>query len=251
MNVRCLFAVMLVAAGAWGEAWPPSFAGMAPAPAGSVGVGYENGPLYTLVDRVPPLVFRLDERSGSVLSSFTLPLPLGVRGITYADDANQNIYVSNSLNSYIYRLTSTGSLLSSFYFPYGPPYSIGFTAGFEGHGSGVGLFVACRDSNRIYRITTGGSLVASFAGPAASVTGYDEWFCVDDNSPNLYWDYFGNWQEIAPLPTLPYAVATGIDYIMDSGVTTYVLGRDGCLYRYTGSTAVAPMSLGRVKTLFR
>lgn len=252
MSGRWLGVIMLLAAGAWGEVWPPAYVGMTPAPAGSVGVGYECGPLYTLVDSAPPMVFQLDPRSGSVLGSFALPIPLGVQGITYAVDGNHDLFVSNRLNSHIYRLTAAGSLLSSFYFPYGPPYSIGFTtAGFENHGTGTGLFVACRNNNRIYRISTTGSLISSFAGPASAVVGYDEWFAVDDNTPTLFWDYFGTWQAIASLPALPTAAATGVDYVMDSFVNTYVLGRDGRLYRFSGVTGITSTSFGRVRTLFR
>ncbi len=241
----------LAAAAAWGI-WPPALVGSFPAPPGSTDVGYEYMRLYAMTDGTPPRAFQLNYYNGSVLGSFDLAMPTGGRGITY-DFSFTGFWVSNRLNNYIYRLATTGSALSSFYFSYATPYDIGYvSSSFFYHGTGTGLFVACPSNNRVYRITTLGSFVSSFAGPAAAVIAYDEWLAAENNSNYLYWDYYaGNWQVLATLPAPILGIGNGVQWPTRQWVDNYVLCSNNYIYRFSGYTDVAPASLGKVKALFR
>lgn len=230
--------------------WPPRLIASFPAPPGAIDVAYENRGLYVLLDAAPPTVCELTA-SGSFLGSFGVPVPAGARGITYDGRSWTWFFISNRLNRYIYKLTTTGSLASSFRCPGGAPYALGFTDIYNPHGRG--LFAACRDAGYIARLDmTTGSLLSTFAGPAAAVVTYDDFFAGVRGSTNAYWDYYGRWQVFDPMPARPLGIAAGVDWpIYDQWVKMYILCQNGYVYRYEGYTAVAPASLGRVKALYR
>jgi DNA-binding beta-propeller fold protein YncE len=254
--VRGLFRVLAVAvfamsAAASGQVWPPQLVTSFPAPPGAIDVAYEEGPLYALVGSAPPTVFTLNYWNGSITGSFTIPVPNGARGIATTGYSPTHMWVSNRLNGYLYRLTTSGSLLGSFACPGGTPYGLGGYRFAYPPDEGY-LMVSCRDENHFLRVNhTTGSLVSSFAGPATAVIGYDEWLAVDRNNSYLYWNYYGSWRVLDTLPARPWGIATNVMWTIGTGIRAYALCRDGYIYHYSGYTAVAPASVGRVKALFR
>jgi hypothetical protein len=233
------------------QVWPPRLVSSFAAPPGAIDVAYEEGPLYALVGGAAPTVFTLNYWNGSITGSFSIPLPNGARGIATTGYNPTDMWISNRLNGFLYRLDTTGSLLSSFACPGGTPFGLGgYRFGYEPD-EGY-LTVSCRDENVVWRVNhTTGSLVSSFAGPATAVIGYDEWLAVDRHTSYLYWNYYGSWQILDTLPAQPWGVATNVMWTIGTGIRAYVLCHDGYIYHYSGYTAVAPASLGRVKALFR
>jgi hypothetical protein len=231
------------------QVWPPRLVGSFAAPTGSLDVAYENRGLFVLVNAASPAVCRFST-SGSLLGSFSVPVPSGARGITYDGSSLTTIYISNRINGYIYKFTTAGSLTGSFRCPAGAPYGLGFTEIYNPHGRG--LFAACRDAGYIARLdTTTGSLLSTFAGPAAAVITYDDFFAGVRSNTRLYWDYYGSWQILDTLPANVSGIAAGVMWPIDQTVYLFVLCANEYVYYYFGWTAVAPASLGRVKALFR
>ena len=248
---RVMAVAAALAATAYAQVWPPRLVSSFPAPPGAIDVAFEHGPLYALAGGATPTVFTLNYWNGSITGSFNVPIPNGARGITTTGYDPTYMWVSNRLNGSLYRLTTTGSLLGSFRCPGGTPFGLGgFLYGYEPD-DGY-LTVSCRDENHILRVNhTTGSLVSSFAGPATAVIGYDEWLAVDRYTSYLYWNHYGSWQVLDTLPARPWGVGTTVMWTTGHGVRAYVLCHDGYIYHYSGYTAVAPASLGRVKALFR
>jgi len=242
-------AVLALAAGAGAQVWPPRLVASFAAPPGAVDVAYELRGLYVLVNAASPAVCELTT-NGSLVASFQVPVPAGARGITYDGYSWSRFFISNRTNGYIYRLTTAGSLVGSFRCAAGAPYGLGFTDGYSPHG--LGLFAACRDAGYIARLNaTTGSLLSTFAGPAAAPVTYDDFFAGVRDDPRLYWDYYGTWQVLATMPANLAGVAAGIRWETDPLVHLYVLCNNGYIYHYSGYTAVAPASLGRLKALYR
>ena len=250
-----LCAVVIAMSAAARADWPPRLIGSFAAPPGAIAVAWYDDPLYALVVGAPPTVFTLNHWNGSITGSFTIPVPNGARGITTTGYDPTYMWVSNRLNGFLYRLTTTGSLLGSFRCPGGTPYGLGgFLYGYEpDYGY---LTVSCRDENHVLRVNhTTGSLASSFVGPATAVIGYDDWLAVDRYTSYLYWNYYGSWQVLDTLPARPWGVTTGVSGTTDQAIAvhSFVLCHNGYIYYYSGGTggAVAPASLGRVKALFR
>ncbi len=240
--------IATLAAAAGAQVWPPRLVASFPAPPGAIDVAFEGrGPLYVLADSPQRQIYQLNY-NGSITASFTVTLPQGVRGLTYIEYTREWMFISNRLNGYIYKITTAGSLASSFICPVGKPYALGY-AWLTRHGAG--LFAACRDENQIVRFNvTTGSVLSSFEGPSTAVVTFDDFFAGDRFSNNLFWDYYGAWQVMDKLPARPLGVAAGILWETDPDVYLYVLCNNGYIYQYFGWTAVAPASLGRVKALF-
>jgi hypothetical protein len=247
---RVLAVAAALAAAAGAQVWPPRLVASFAAPPGAIDVAFEHGPLYALVDGTPPTVYSLNPYNGSITGSFTVPIPSGARGITYEAHAANWIWVSNRINRHVYRLTTAGSLASSFICPVGKPYALGYATHLPRHGAG--LFAACREENQIVRFNvTTGSVLSSFEGPSTAIVTFDDFFAGDRFSNSLFWDYYGTWQVMDNLPARPLGVAATVAWETDPGADLYVLCNNGYAYRYYGWTAVAPASLGRVKALYR
>jgi hypothetical protein len=249
-------AVVGLTAAAGAQDWPPKLVASFPAPPDAIALACHYDPLYALVGGTEPTVFTLNPWDGSVTGSFRLAVPNGARGIAAAGAYPVEIWVSNRLNRFLYRLDTAGSVLGSFRCPAGTPYGLGGSRYGFAPDRGY-LTVSCRNENHVMRVDfTTGSLVSSFPGPASAVIGYDDWMAVDRNSDSLYWNYNGDWAVLDTLPARPRGVTTSIEGTTDQGgmaVTTYVLCRNGYILRYHGSKfdPVDPASLGRVKALFR
>jgi hypothetical protein len=250
--IGALAAALAVAAG--GDYWPPKLVASFPAPPEAIALACEYQPLYALIAGTAPTVFTLNTWNGSITGSFAIAVPNGARGIATTGFGPPNLWVSNRLNSYLYYLTTGGSLLGSFRCPEGTPFGLG--GYWYGGGPDKGyLTVSCRNENQILRVNpTTGSLASSFSGPATAVIGYDEGFAVDRYSDCLYWKRGGFWEVLDTLPAGPRGVTVAAHISTDAApgaLDAYVICRDDYIYHYYGWTAVAPASLGRVKALFR
>jgi hypothetical protein len=249
--MRWPIVLLAAAATAVTAAWPPVLVASFPAPPGTLEVGYSGWRVYALVDN-PPRVYEIAPYTGSVYGSFTLAIPSGVRGITAAETLPTDLFVSNNANNYLYCVSTSGSVLSSFVCPGSRvPYGLGGSS-YPIPPDFNYLAVACQLDNAVLYVNrTTGSLVSSFVGPAAAVACYDGYMAVDNNVNNLYWNYSGAWQIIATLPAQPRGVDATVMWPTRVTIDAVVVCADGMIYQYGGWTSVTPASFGRVKTTFR
>jgi len=232
--------------------WPPTITGSFPAPSvTAVDVCYDQGDLYVLTNEAIPRIYRLDSNNGSVISyiSLTPTSSGGVRGLAETNDPYY-FYVTQPTYNRIYVFTTSGSLLMSITQSFSP-YGIAYTRRFETHNWNSGFFITHPGANRVYAFSTSGSLYASFTGPGSNIVDYDEWFAAETNSTYLYWNYGGNWSVLATMPAIVRGVGVEVLWPTDQTVTAYVLCYDNYIYKFSGSTAVNPASLGKVKALFK
>ena len=232
------FFVGEAAASGWviGRSYP------APAPnARGIAFGVPYG-LSVLCDGSPPRVYNLIKPSEYI----TLAVPKGAWGLTKWIEWGDDLVVSNYNTSYIYRLTTTGSVISSFRCPRDHP------AGLSG---GVyHKYVAIPGENLALEITTTGSVVSSFKGPGNRLTGIQARrgnAVIGD--PQTHKVYFLGWGS-ANL-TSPVAVYADIRtsgpppyigvWVVDAA-TNYVYA-----FFWVGPGPVDPASVGRVRALFR
>jgi len=229
----CL-AVPLVAAANWGvvSSCPTPCA----EPRGLVGD-------YLVGDAATPYVYSVSLTSGSVFSSFAAPGGPGAWGIT--DAGRDGFYLSNNLTSWIYEITTSGSVLSSFKCPLPGPADMGYSWSTR-------LELTIPDMNVLAIVNPeNGSLVATFAGPGlrpTSCAGYRAVFITDVETHKVY---HGGRPVIEGIET-----PTGIFYQewIDTYPTYDVFIVDGAtkhIYFYQDNVAVVPASLGRVRALFK
>jgi len=155
-------------------------------------------------------------------------------------------WVSNYDNSYIYRLTTAGSIVSSFRCPRAHPAEIAVRALPYGD-----IAVAFPDNNLILFLTFTGSIVRSEPGPGTRVTAisFTGGRCIGDAGTNkIYtWDGTFDVQAVAGIATI-YPMSGYYDsvFVTDSSNNTLQY------WIYSGARPlVAPGSLGRVKALFQ
>ncbi len=212
-------------------------------PRGYAARGYGYG--WILEAEATPHIYQVYWPTGSIYSSWPAPGGAGAWGICYK---SPELYVSNNRTSRIYRVTTGGSVLSSFRFALGRPADIYDCP------MGPYLYVAVPGRNVIAYITTAGSLLGTFPGPGSRATacaGYSPtpFYVADAETHTVY-------ENGRP-------VITGIQTPVGMDCTLYIGGDQGNvdlyvvddasdhIYFYRRSTAVAPASLGRVKALFR
>jgi len=242
MRVRliALFAaVFLVVGNVGGTGWVVVASYPAPAPnARGICVGDVPYGTSILCDGSPPRVYDLFRASEYI----TLAVPQGAWGLVSGE--SDTIWVSNYNNSYIYKLTSTGSVLSSFRCPKAHPADLSRWA----------LYAAIPDENLAIEITTTGSILSSFRGPGTRLTAIDacnitEAVLGDPATHKVYFSGYGTGYLDAPVAVCADRLADGPPYVhilvVDS-TTNYVY-----LFKWVGSEAVAPASFGRVKALFK
>jgi hypothetical protein len=194
-----------------------------------------------LCDGSPPRVYDLTNPSNYI----TLDVPSGVWGL--GDWLGGGITVSNYRNSYIYHLTTTGSVISSFRCPKDHPADIS-TFPWD-------HYVAIPEENLALELTNDGSILSSFTGPGTRLTAIQadrrtEYICGDPVTGRVY--FYGYGELALAKPSAIWAtIKTGdgppIDWflVLDSATKhVYVVN-------WFGPESVAPSSLGRVKTLFR
>ncbi len=195
--------------------------------------------ISVLCDGAPPRIYNLGVPSEYI----NLGTPTGAWGLSnWFRDA---IAVSNYNNSYIYKLTMTGSIISSFRSPKDHPGDLS--------GPSFGRYVAIPAENSALEITTTGSVISSFRGPGTRLTALEARYPYavvgDPVEHRVYFlPGFGTAVVTSPVGTCA-SVKTGEppydDVWVVDAATNYVFR-----FMWRGSEAVAPASLGRVKTLY-
>ena len=167
-----------------------------------------------------------------------LAVPSGAWGLrSWGSDA---ILVSNYNNSHIYKLTTTGSVISSFRCPKDHPADL----------SQWTLHVAIPDENLAIKITTTGSILSSFRGPGTRLTAIDASDILGDpETHKVYFLGYGTRSLGAPVGACSFRLTDGPPYVwplvVDSA-TNYIYEFEWCGYE-----ALGPASFGRVKALFK
>ncbi len=204
--------------------------------------GCSYGPLYVLTDGSPPRIWPvLGSSYGAPLS---LNVPTGAWGLVW--DISIGGYVSNYDNSYIYRVNTAGSIVSSFRCP--RPHPAGISAVRVPYGD---LSVAIPEDNLILYLTTTGSIVRSESGPGTRVTAapnYSGYRCIGDAGTHKVYTYAGTFN----VPS----VAGMVTHYPMSGPYYHIWLTDGATntLQWWGRGSVEPVgpsSLGRVKALFQ
>ena len=187
-------------------------------------------------------VYHVYWTTGSVSASFPAPGGHGAWGLCSA--SGPYMYFSNNVTSYIYRITTDGSVVSSFRCPLDGPADM--TRVYPG----PYLYVAIPDRNVIAVLNPAtGSLVRSYAGPgsrATSCAGYTGAYVGDDATHTVYRDG-------KPLLT-GIDSPLGLEEVSTWLDATYLYVVDDAtdrMYMYESGMPVEPASLGRVKALFR
>jgi len=190
-----------------------------------------------------PYVYEFILPTGSILSSFPAAGGAGAWGITaYTSSA---IYISNNRTSWIYKVTSTGSLMASFLCPVAGPadMNLSWLSGY--------LNIAIPGKNAIAIVTTAGSLVGTFAAPGSRPTaccGYQTTLIADSVTHTVYED------GVPVITGIETPVGADEEATTDNDYNVYLLAVDDAtdrVYLYKKTVAVAPASVGRVKTLFK
>ena len=136
---------------------------------------------YLVGDGATPYVYSLSLTSGSVYSSFAAPGGRGAWGVTSAGE--NKFYLSNNLTSWIYKITSSGSVLSSFKCPLAGPADMGCPGSTR-------LEVPIPDMNVIAVVNPeNGSLVSTFAGPGLRPTSCSDYrwkYIADAGTHSVY-----------------------------------------------------------------
>lgn len=151
---------------------------------------------YAYWPRVPrDRIYRLN-RDGSVVASFAAP--------SYGYDVTfdgGNLWYSTAGNhywNYVYKLTTAGSVLSSFQAPHGRGY---LNKGLDWGGSYLWLAQASEVDGLVYQMTTAGSVVYSVSMPGRQLTGVawdgkHVWFADGGTA----WVYQMTWSGIGVAP---------------------------------------------------
>jgi len=206
-----------------------------------------SGPKHYLIGDGPaPQIYDISPKTGSVHSSFAAPGGPGVWGITEIPLEEGVLYVANNRTSWVYKITTTGSVLSSFRCPLPGPAGIYYAGANR-------LEITIPDMNVIAAVNpTEGYLISAFRGPGLRPTS-----CVYEK-----WGYVGDAGTHTIYSVRRYPIITGIEtpsglscyeYIQDNGASGGLYIVDAAtkyIYNYEDNAAVFPASLGRVKALF-
>jgi len=223
-----------LAYGALGTGW--AIVGSYPAPAANPRGVAHDAPYGAsiLCDGSPPRIYNMLRPSEYI----KLAVPSGAWGLrSWGSDA---ILVSNYNNSHIYKLTTTGSVISSFRCPKDHPADL----------SQWTLHVAIPDENLAIKITTTGSILSSFRGPGTRLTAIDASDILGDpETHKVYFLGYGTRSLGAPVGACSFRLTDGPPYVwplvVDSA-TNYIYEFEWCGYE-----ALGPASFGRVKALFK
>jgi hypothetical protein len=228
--------IPLNAAGNWGvvSSWPaPCFE-----PRG-LWAGYLVG------DGAKPYVYYPTSAWSPSYSSFPAPGGPGAWGISEAD-VEYEFYLSNNRTSWIYKITSSGSVLNSFLCPIPCPADIGYAWGTR-------LEVSIPNLNVIAVVNPKtGSLVSTIPAPGlwpTSCAGYGAMFITDGRTHTVYRARRAIIEGIENPTGISYA-----EWIVDTNPRYDVFVVDAAtkyIYMYQDNVHAGPASLGRVKALFR
>jgi hypothetical protein len=223
------------AATRWKMAWSR------PGPAPNVrGCSYTA---FVLTDGTPPRVWPVLETGYG--TPVPLNVPRGAWGLEWYVDSGG--WVSNYNNSYIYRLTATGSVVSSFRCP--RPHPAGMAVRTVPYGD---IAVALPLENLILFLTDTGSIVRSERGPGTSITAISynsRRSCLGDAGTHKVFTWDGTFDVPAVGGLAPEAsMSEPYKVILLTDTATNAVQ----LWVYSGPRPfVAPNSFGRVKALFQ
>lgn len=241
-----IFAAILVIAGAaLGSGWQIISSWPTPGPnIQGLAVGYSPYNMAVLQDGNPPRVINLITPT----QYFDIQVPAGVWGIT--GEGPNALWVSNYNNGYLYRLTTAGSLISSFHCTPGAPADLSRSASYPG-----AVWAAVPSANACYEFTSSGSVVRSFAGPGSALTAIE---IMDPANDAIFGDPQTHRVYVVDYGTIPFGNPAAVDagrtaghppwdpvYVVD-GSSNFIMS-----YRYNGQPAVVPLSFGRVKAVYR
>jgi len=136
---------------------------------------------YLVGDGPTPQIYAINLKTGSVGSSFPAPGGPGAWGISSVPNEDA-FYLSNNLTSWIYKITTTGSVLSSFLCPLPGP------AGIDYAGWPERLEVTIPDMNVVAALDLKeGYLISAFRGPGLKPTSCfgDNWGLVGDAGTHI------------------------------------------------------------------
>jgi len=243
-----LLVVLSVSAAAYDYRYAYSAPTPGPNPRGCWGGG-GGGPTYVVQDGPVPYVYKISAEppTGSIYSSFPCPGGPGAWGI---GEHWNYFYITNYDTSWIYKTTTTGSLVSSFLS--GVPHPAGLCYRYSG--SQQYLHVAFPDENYIGLLdTTTGSLVSTLPGPGTEPTACGPnsgpWFVADAGTGTVY--EYG-----VPVATGIGAPVGFYSCELTRGPWTWEFfvvddATDSILVYRKVTVNVGPASLGRVKALYR
>jgi len=193
---------------------------------------------------------------GSIYSSFPAPGGAGAWGLTY-DLLPYCFWLSNNQTSWIYKITTLGSLVSSFPSPLAGPADM--EMGLDWNPYGTWIFAAFPSLNVIGEINqTTGSLIETFPAPGSHPTacggiaysyGYS-FFITDDYTHAVY-------KNGAPVIT---SLQAPVGFCYDANTNGQVINiyvvddATDYVYRFISDeyySPASPASLGRIKALFR
>ena len=241
-------AVLVVVTGAGAWKFLRSFAAPGPEPRGFTAAGSGAG-LVVQDDPGGSYVYVIDTHDGSIITSFAAPGGRGAWGVSSSVNLGY-LYVSNYRTSWIYHITTAGSVLGSYQCPVAGPADMEIDTDYPYYR----LHVAIPDSNVIAVLNrTTGSLVSSYAGPGTRPTscgGRRAVLIADADEGKVYYKGVGWILSGFDTPTGLGSVESadtrphGWVYVVDAGKDMiYVWGTDTC--------SVYPASVGRVKALFK
>jgi len=212
-----------------------------PAPAANargISLGTIPFPNYcVLCDGSPPRIYNLFNPSQYI----NLNIPSGARDFA---PRSGRLWVSHS-NNFVYIVSTTGSLSSSFRCPKNGPAGVGPDG-----------WVAIPAENLAIRLDTGGSIVASFGGPGSRLTGlyaygsgYD-YIVGDPDTHKLYFNEYGTGSLQSPIAIAADLTTNGPPwghvYVVDQS-TNWIFN-----FEWAGSgEPVTPSSFGRARGIFR
>jgi hypothetical protein len=187
-----------------------------------------------------PYIYYSNLVTGYIISSFPAPGGAGAWGIT---GLYEESYISNNRTSWIYKVTSTGSVISSFRCPVPGPADMNInwlTRNME-------IAIPARNVIAVVNPTTG-SLVRTFAGPGSrpiACCGYQTALIVDAATHTVYED------GVPVITGIAAPVGADENFTTDYLYWLYVVDdATDRIYWYERVVAAAPASLGRVKALF-
>jgi hypothetical protein len=199
---------------------------------------------YLVCDGPTPYVYRVYLKTGSVYSSVPAPGGPGAWGIAGGGEAYE-LFISNYRTSWIYKVTTTGSVARSFLCPFPGP------AGMNSQWPYV-LEIAIPEMNLIAIVNRKtGAALSVVPGPGQIPTACSGWagqYVTDAGTHGLY----ARGQLVIENLEFPTGVWKGEEPIGDCGPHEYYLvdGATKQIYSIYSDAAVAPASVGRIKALF-
>ncbi len=189
-----------------------------------------------------PYVYYFFFPTGSIYSSFPAPGGAGAWGIT---GLTEESYISNNRTSWIYRVTSMGSVISSFRCPVPGPADMNIDWMATRY---MEIAIPAQNVIAVVERTTG-SLVRTFAGPGSrpiACCGYQTTLIVDAGTHTVYED------GVPVITGINTPVGADENFTTDYEYWLYVVDdATDRIYWYERVVPVVPASLGRVKALFQ